>query len=1016
MTITPVTPRHLEQLVPTTTGILFDTTEAIVSVTVNGVVVWSGGSPQNSWLGFTLTHPAGTRYVFDAPVPWPVGQAVEVIVVGAVTSLTYRFAIGLRRITTTDDASSPRITEGGPPVPTLLTPLWVLPFDDLAGPPVDTTSNYTPVQLGTPTYQQPGQLGQAVALGGGTAGIAVAAPDVMVTLPAGTERTLTVTNSSGASLPSASVNVIINTAALVTAGKMDANGGARFYDSAYREIPYYLESGANTTTTSYWFKVDLLPGANTVYMRFAPGQNFISFQDKQNVFLFFDDFDGPAPLAQWTTVQGAPVYSGGLLTLNPSADGLFAANYTVPDNVIIETLGDPLSTTRNGPAVRIATTQALGFVFDGGAGVEDWLWWPGPTLFSESGSGETGVGAYATGLKKYKMLHRPGGADSVQFDYNNGQLTSTRTGTFTNAHPVMFNGLQGPVQWDWIRIYRNTAGVATAQSSDVTVSSSVIAVPPTVDPLKSQSFVISGWFNASTVGAQRVLASCGRGTNRGWVLRILATNRIEFRLFDGVSSNVVTSTTFVTAGSFFHVVGVFDLPTNTLRLYVNSNRESETTATILAVLYTATGGTTNDDLLLGQDSTDAPSAFQGRLDQWKYFVNQLPTDAQVAVLYQEGVGAVRTPWVGYSRSPGNIYVRKDEPLTSEVLLVPGTKVDLGYNEITNEIEILYEVNGKIFIVTGQSSENPSTLTQPNVLRNSMKTGGVGSGIAQTFTKADFPPLKLAVPPDSLTTGSVGSGVNPAFAPTPFNLSVAPLNGTAPLQLLIPSAFNTLIVFYELWKINAGTLVYLDTFAYSTELIAFIDQTFVRGEAYAIRAIYKDPGAPGMRRFSPFSAFVFPPLAGGGDFYTTGSVGGGIAQTFSSANFPPLKLAVPTDPETTGSVGSGVDDGYVRNWYAPTGATASMSASFGGYIVVTGLTSMGRQHLYLNLVLSNPTGTGNAGSFKIVEILSTTSVRIEAPGAAGSAGNNGAISWSIGTPTIPDHVRFTAINTLNIGVG
>ena len=112
MTISPVTPKSREQLVPTTTAIIFDATEAITTVTVNLIVVWSGGAAQNGWLGYTISHPGGTRYVLDPPGAFSVGTAVSVVVVGASTSLPYLFAVGLRQITFTDDASVPRYYRG----------------------------------------------------------------------------------------------------------------------------------------------------------------------------------------------------------------------------------------------------------------------------------------------------------------------------------------------------------------------------------------------------------------------------------------------------------------------------------------------------------------------------------------------------------------------------------------------------------------------------------------------------------------------------------------------------------------------------------------------------------------------------------------------------------------------------------------------------------------------------------------------------------------------------------------
>ncbi len=1016
MTITPVTPKHRERLVPLTTAVIidFDATSP-ADVRANGVVIFDGVSGQNGWTALLITKPGGTRLVLDKLVAM---NLLDVFMIRATAAdsdvVEYVFQAGLRQITTTDDASVPRISEGGAPNAPVAVPLWSLPLDDDSGPPVDEQGNYVFSQAGAPAYQQVGviPLGTAVALAGSPDALRTLTPD---TFPPVTERVFTVTNLTAFPLTDVSVNVIVDTQTLIANLLMAADGGVKFLAPGDVNCAYWIEGTVNTTTTSYWFKVASLPvGTTLIRMRFSIGETFISFQDKNNTFLFFDDFDGPTPLAQWTTVQGTPTFAGGVLSLD-AGDGMFANGFIVPDDTIVEASADPQSISRvGGAAVRIAQNTATGFVADGGANLVDILWWPG-NLFAETNSGESAFGAYATGFKKYKFRYRPGFADSVLYDYNNGQLTASRTGSQSGIlRPVLYAS-DGTCSWQWLRIYKDPANnfsVVAGPAADTVVGVGSVLAAANPDPLKSQRFSMVGWFNAASGGAQRALISCGRTATRGWVLRALATNNVEFRAFDGAASSAVTSSTVIVPGQWYQVAVVVDIVANVFRLYVNSTKEVDIDPSITQIVYEKTAGADTDDMFIGRDVADAPAYWQGLIDQWRYFANIVLTDGQVSTFFQQSTGPLRPPWVTYSRTPGDVYVRKDEPLTGEVLTVPGDVVDVGYNEIENEIEIFYIHNGKVFVVAGQAHDAPSTLTQPSVLKAAMVAGVIASGRVDTFSKIEFPPVKLAPPAEQLKTGAMGSGLADGITIPPLGLSPAPLNGSpAPVTVVIPSPFNSLVVSYELWKVGQGAMVYLATFPYTTELTTYIDNTFVAGEGYLARVIYRDPGSTSRLRTGPFAGVTYAPT--GGDLFKTGIVASGRSDAFSKSEFPPLKLATPTDgPMTTGGLNTSNTFTTVRGWFAVTGVAASMSAAVGGHVVVTGLTSMGRQHLYLTLNVTGAANSANNGAWLIVEILSATSVRIFALPAPGADVNNGALSWSLSGPA----PGFISINTQNIGVG
>lgn len=1013
MTITLVTPIALEQLVPVTTGILFDTTEAIISVTVNALLVWNG-TPQNGWSGFTIVHAGGTRYVLDPPAVFNMGDNLAVVVTGSPTVVSYSFAIGLRQITTSDDASVPRISEGGPPNPPAVTPTWFLKLDDAAGPPVDEQAAYTFTQTGSPTWQQTGIIPaalKAVQLNGGGDALITRTTDVIVQV---NERLITVDNVSGGAVTNASVAVVVDTAALIAGGKMAADSGAEFRTNGGTPVPYWMEGPAASAATTYWFKVASLPtGVSTFRMRFSPASVFPTENDKYNAFLFFDDFSsGAIDPGRWTVTGSGFSIVGGKLRGGVAHGG---------NNYMRSVITFPVSTPTKVVA-RISETAAAvnGFttlgLFNGTSDNTSILSHNGTSYYYANG-GFTNFNFDGLGVDVVDEAWMTGA--QVRFrrvkssqTYDSGLIGATLNGEtiFLGARGDFYNPGAQAYACAWSVIYAR-AYMATEPTITFGADTSIgtVAMPVNPDPLKLSKFSLSGWFNPSSVSAQRALASSGRSSLKGWVLRALATNLIEFRIFNGVTSTAATSTTIAATNVWHHVVVVVDLAAGVLRLYVDSNKEVDIAPTTSSAVYE-----TLVDFFLGQDPVAAPDQFQGRLDQWKYFPGIVLTDGQVSLLFQESTGPLRTPWIGYSREPGNIYVRKDEPLTDEVFLVPGNKVDIGYDEVRNEIEIMYIHNGKVFLVTGQPSETPSTLTQPSILKTNFKTGDVGTWDDSTFAKADFPPVKLAAPPDGpMVTGDVGTWEFSTYALPPSSAPAVALLGP-PVAVIIGPAPSTLITAVHLFKSHFGAVTLLAEFTYSLNLSVYLDYAYVDGDTYLTKSVYGDPGAPARQRLTDPSASA---AAGPGDVYATGDVGTWDDGTYTTANFPPLKLAVPTDgPYVTGDVGDHGDHAYSRNWFPPNAAAASMGASLDGYLVISGLGSIGRQHLGLTVDISGASNAANNGSWTIVEVISASSVRVRAVGAAGGDANNGALTWTVGGALSVSPASFVTKNTSNIGVG
>jgi len=117
----------------------------------------------------------------------------------------------------------------------------------------------------------------------------------------GFRKPITITERSGNTLTDYQVPVTVDTASLISAGKMRPDcGDIRFRDSIGSEIPYWIESGINTDNTRIWVKVPSIAalGSTTIYMYYG-NPSLGSMSNGTATFCFFDDFNS-LDTTQWT--------------------------------------------------------------------------------------------------------------------------------------------------------------------------------------------------------------------------------------------------------------------------------------------------------------------------------------------------------------------------------------------------------------------------------------------------------------------------------------------------------------------------------------------------------------------------------------------------------------------------------------------------------------------------------------------------------------------------------------------
>ncbi len=149
---------------------------------------------------------------------------------------------------------------------------------------------------------------------------------------------LTIDNTLGSALTDYQVLVTVDTATLISEGKMRGDAGneggdIRFYDSdGVTSLDYWIESGINTASTQIWVEVPSIPDADskTIYMTYGD-TSLTSASNPQNTMIWYDDFEDAGTQSMYIPVQlpgdnggqsgpGTCTISGGILQGDTSND------------------------------------------------------------------------------------------------------------------------------------------------------------------------------------------------------------------------------------------------------------------------------------------------------------------------------------------------------------------------------------------------------------------------------------------------------------------------------------------------------------------------------------------------------------------------------------------------------------------------------------------------------------------------------------------------------------------------
>ena len=153
-------------------------------------------------------------------------------------------------------------------------------------------------------------------------------------------KEITITEQSGSTLTDYPVLLTIDTASLISEGKMRSDcGDIRFTDENDTLLTYYLESACNTANTKIWVKVPSIPASSstTIYMYYgnSEAESASDIHGKWNI---YDDFDGTS--------------------LNTS----IWDSYTDGGSISVSN-GQLILTTNNNGEARIATKEVINYTY-----------------------------------------------------------------------------------------------------------------------------------------------------------------------------------------------------------------------------------------------------------------------------------------------------------------------------------------------------------------------------------------------------------------------------------------------------------------------------------------------------------------------------------------------------------------------------------------------------------------------------------------------------------------------------
>ncbi len=377
------------------------------------------------------------------------------------------------------------------------------------------------------------------------------------------EQAITINSTNTNTLTNYQVQVTLNTSALITAGQMQADcADIRFTDSSGNLLPYWIESGCNTTTTQIWVNVPSIAASTntTIYLYYGS----TSAAPESNGHTTFNYFDQGNQINNWTTTGSAgqntsigdpaPSYYA-----NSSNGDYMYKNIGLTPGEVITFNGD---TSALGDFYFLTNSSGAGQMYRFGTGsgwfgfatTNSWTSWTAP-------SGTSPISANT--WYKFQIIVTSSTSASLYYKSTAGDspsINGTLVGTYTITDNGNYVGLIGDAAsssdityWDNIivRQYSSPEPTTTISTSVTNLTNNQLQLEVGVNPfitfaINSNSLNIGTLSPTAVSSASNVLTLSSNASN-GSNISVLDANAGLYNTAD--SHKIISSTTTLASGS-----------------------------------------------------------------------------------------------------------------------------------------------------------------------------------------------------------------------------------------------------------------------------------------------------------------------------------------------------------------------------------------------------------------------------------------------------------------------------------
>jgi hypothetical protein len=176
---------------------------------------------------------------------------------------------------------------------------------------------------------------------------------------------ITVTNPNATPLTDFQILLSVNTASMVGAGHMLANGNdIRFIEDANctEFLPYYIDSGMNSTATKIWVKIPSIPASGSVDIYLFYGNPAATIASSANlVFDLWENFDGPTyRFALNGCSSGASeTPAAGQMTYSWTSNGIWVSDSIFPLSTVYTAEANVTAASGNWPGLIWAKSTGI---------------------------------------------------------------------------------------------------------------------------------------------------------------------------------------------------------------------------------------------------------------------------------------------------------------------------------------------------------------------------------------------------------------------------------------------------------------------------------------------------------------------------------------------------------------------------------------------------------------------------------------------------------------------------------